>query len=62
MHVKQVELQKTLEISREIQCYWTKNLESKLTFFPMDYFKKSLKKKYENFIKGKFDFRESPLG
>ena len=34
MHVKQVELQKTLEISREIQCYWTKNLESKLTFFP----------------------------
>ena len=31
-------------------------------FFPMDYFKKSLKKKYENFIKGKFDFRESPLG
>ena len=31
-------------------------------FFPMDYLKKSLKKKYENFIKGKFDFRESPLG
>ena len=44
MHVKQVELQKTLEISREIQCYSTMNLES-LTFFPMDYSKVNLCKK-----------------